>query len=62
MSSNLFKDEITYKLFTLMYLIYMYKQDLSLNNLQWLIYSKTQPNQINCFFFFSFERDCFLFL
>ena len=28
------------------YLIYMYIQDLALNNLQWLIYLKTQPNQI----------------
>ena len=24
----------------------MYKEDLALNNLQWLIYHKTQPNQI----------------
>ena len=28
------------------YLIYMYKEDLALNNLQWLICQKTQPNQI----------------
>ena len=28
------------------YLICMYKQYLALNNLQWLIYYKTQPNQI----------------
>ena len=28
------------------YLIYMYKEDLALNNLQWLICHKTQPNQI----------------
>ena len=28
------------------YLIYMYKQNLALNNLQWLICHKTQPNQI----------------
>ena len=28
------------------YLIYMYKQDLVLNNLQWLICHKTKPNQI----------------
>ena len=28
------------------YLIYMYKEDLALNNLQWLIYGKTQPNKI----------------
>ena len=26
-------------------LIYMYKQDSALNNLQWLIYHKTKPNQ-----------------
>ena len=26
------------------YLIYVYKQDLALNNLQWLICHKTQPN------------------
>ena len=29
------------------YLIYMYKPDLALNYLQWLIYDKTEPNQIN---------------
>ena len=28
------------------YLIYMYEEDLALNNLQWLICHKTQPNQI----------------
>ena len=28
------------------YLIYMYKEDLALNNLQWLICHKAQPNQI----------------
>ena len=28
------------------YLIYMYKEDLALNNLQWLICHKIQPNQI----------------
>ena len=27
------------------YLIYLSKQDLALNNLQWLICHKTQPNQ-----------------
>ena len=26
--------------------MYMYKKDLALNNLQWLICHKTQPNQI----------------
>ena len=29
-----------------MYLIYMYKKDLALNNLKGLIYHETQPNQI----------------
>ena len=28
------------------YLIYMGKEDLTLNNLQWLLSQKTQPNQI----------------
>ena len=27
----------------------MYKQDLALNNLQWLIYHKTRPNRTNQF-------------
>ena len=30
----------------IIYLIYVYKKDLALNNLQWLIYHKTQNNQI----------------
>ena len=30
----------------LIYLIYMYKEDLALNNLQWLICYLNQPNQI----------------
>ena len=29
----------------IIYLIYMYKKDLVLNNLQWLICHKTKPNQ-----------------
>ena len=29
-----------------LYLIYIYKEDLVLNNLQWLICHKTKPNQI----------------
>ena len=28
------------------YMIYMYKEDVILNDLQWLIYHKTQPNEI----------------
>ena len=27
------------------YLIYVYKKDLALNNLQWLIYHEAVPNQ-----------------
>ena len=30
----------------IIYLIYMYKKDLALNNLQWLIYHKNQQHQI----------------
>ena len=30
----------------IIYLIFVYKEDVSLNNLQWLICHKTQPNQI----------------
>ena len=32
--------------FDIIYLIHVYKKDLGLNKLQWLIYNKTQPNQI----------------
>ena len=32
----------------IIYLVHKYKQDLALNNLQWLICHKTQPNQIIC--------------
>ena len=28
------------------YLIYMYKEDLALNDQQWFIYHKTQQNQV----------------
>ena len=29
----------------------MYKEDLALNNLQWLIYHKTKPNQTKSYVF-----------
>ena len=48
MSWDLFKN-VTHKLLiykSYIYLIYMYKKDLALNNLQWLICHKIQPNQI----------------
>ena len=34
--------------------IYIYKEDLGLNNLQSLICHKIQPNQIICTFIFTF--------
>ena len=40
MSLGLFKNVI-YKMCLQIYLVYMYKEDLALNNLQWLIYHKT---------------------
>ena len=47
MSTNSFKNNVNYKLFVYKsYLIYMYKEDLALNNLQGLICHKTNQNQI----------------
>ena len=46
MHSGLFKNIIFKMCLEIIYLIYMYKEDLALNNLQWLIYHKTQPIQI----------------
>ena len=43
MNSGLFKNVINKMCLQLIYLIYMYKQDLVLNNLQWLICHKIQP-------------------
>ena len=39
------------------YLVYMYKEDLALNNLQWLICHKTQPNQIMYIFIHMYKED-----
>ena len=49
MSSGLFKNNFTYKLFIYKSYIFnmtMYKEDLALNNLQRLICHEIQPNQI----------------
>ena len=46
MSSGSFKNVIYKMCYEIIYLIDMYKEDLALNNLQWLICHKTQPNQI----------------
>ena len=45
MSSGLFKNVIYKICFEIIYLIYMDKKDLALNNLQWLICHKTKSNQ-----------------
>ena len=45
MSSGLFEN-IIYKMCSeIIYLIYMYKKDLALNDGHWLICYKTKPNQ-----------------
>ena len=46
MSSSTFRDVIYKTCFEIIYLIYMYKEDLALNNLQWLIGHKTKLNYI----------------
>ena len=46
MSSDSFKNIIYKMCLEIIYIIYIYKEDLALNNLQWLIYHKAQPNQI----------------
>ena len=39
------------------YLIYMYKEDLALNNQQWLICHKTQPNQRSYILIYMYKQD-----
>ena len=46
MSLGSYKNVIYKMCLEIIYLIYMYKKDLELNNLQWFIYHKTKPNQI----------------
>ena len=45
MSSGPFKNVIYKTCLEIIYLIYIYKKDLALNNLQWLICHKTKPKQ-----------------
>ena len=40
-----FKNVINKISLQIIYLIYMYKEDMALNNLQWMIYHKTNPTQ-----------------
>ena len=44
MSLSLYKNVINKMCLEIICLIYMYKEDLALNNLQWLICHKTQTN------------------
>ena len=46
MSSGSFKNAQNKMCLQIKYSIYMYKEDLTLSDLQWLICLKTQPNQI----------------
>ena len=43
MSSGLFKNVLYKMCLEILYLIYMYKKDLTLNNRAWLICHKTKP-------------------
>ena len=49
MSSVSIKNVINKRFTNHTYLIHMYEQDLALNNQQWLLRCKTQPNQTNTF-------------
>ena len=50
-SSGLFKNVIFKMCLEIIYLIYMYKKDLALNDVQWSVChktkTKTKPNQTN---------------
>ena len=46
MNSGSFKNIIYRMCIEIIDLIYLYKKDLALNNLQYLICHKTQPNKI----------------
>ena len=49
MSSGSFKNVINKIGLEIIYLLYMYKKNLTLNNLQWLIFHQTQPNEFFIF-------------
>ena len=42
----------------IIHLIYVYKKDLALNNLQWLIFHKTKPNQIIYIYIYIYIYIC----
>ena len=41
----------------LIYLIYMYKEDLVLDNLQWLISQKTHPKPNHIYLIYMYKED-----
>ena len=45
MSSDSFKDVIYRMCLEIIYLMYMYKKDLALDNPQWLVCHKIKPNE-----------------
>ena len=56
MSSGSFENVIN-KMFThVLYLICMYREDLALNNIQWLKCHKTQPNQITSIYIYMNKK------
>ena len=46
MSSGSFKNVIYKMCLQIIYLIYMYKKDLTLNNPEWLMCHKIKPNKL----------------
>ena len=57
MSLGLFENVIHKICLEIIYLIYMYKEDLALNNLQWLICHKTQPTPNPIYLIYMFKED-----
>ena len=57
MSTDLFKNVIYKMCLEITYLIYMYKEDLTLNNLQWLICYRTKLNQTKSYLIYMYKED-----
>ena len=55
LTSGLFKIIIYKMCLEIIYLIFMYKKDLALNNLQWLICHKIKANQMSQGIFLEFN-------
>ena len=60
MSLGLFRNVINKMCLQMIYLIYMYKEDLALNNQQLLICHKTKSNQIksnHIYLIYMYKKD-----